>query len=384
MIDSMILAEGGLRAFEQGLQTIAHNTANMNTPGFKGANAQFGQLVDGDGQGGARGGGVQMQGTRIDFAQGQFKSTGNDLDLALDGDGLFTLRGDDGRLRYTRAGDFRFDTEGVLKSTSGKQVLGIGSDGAPGAISIAAARTSAARATSQIVLSGNLSSEAATHTVGGLEVHDAAGTVHMLSARFDAVTDGANQWTVTLLDGTTTVGTGTLAFVDGRPDAAQSNLAFKYTPAGQSPVAFALDFSADVTSTGGGDTSTLAMASQDGWGPGSLVKATFDAAGVLVTTYSNGQTVRGARLALAHFTSPDAVEAAGDNEFAAVDARGWVSGSAGEGGFGSVRAGSIEGSNVDLSQQFSQLVVMQRGYQASSQIFATAGEMLDALFAMKK
>jgi len=130
-------------------------------------------------------------------------------------------------------------------------------------------------------------------------------------------------------------------------------------------------------------STTLKMDSQDGLGPGTLSGTAFDANGVLRLSYSNGQTVKGASLALARFDSPDAVAALGNNQFEMVNKNAWHFGKAGEGAFGSVRAGQIEISNVDLSQEFSDLVIMQRGYQASSQVISTANEMLQQLFSMK-
>jgi flagellar hook protein FlgE len=114
-----------------------------------------------------------------------------------------------------------------------------------------------------------------------------------------------------------------------------------------------------------------------------MSKATFDADGNLVLTYSNGQTSKAARLALSRFDSLDAVTATGNNQFNATGTQAWQLGHAGADGFGAVRAGQIEISNVDLSQEFSDLVVMQRGYQSSSQVITTANEMLQELFSMK-
>jgi flagellar hook protein FlgE len=138
-----------------------------------------------------------------------------------------------------------------------------------------------------------------------------------------------------------------------------------------------------VTSFASGNLSTLAMSSQDGHAPGNLSKVTFNERGVLVATYSNGQTLEGARLLLGRFTTPDAVEEVGSNQFAEANGIAWETGGAGEGPFGSVRAGVLEVSNVDLSREFSDLVVMQRGYQAASQVISTANDMLQELFHMK-
>jgi flagellar hook protein FlgE len=113
------------------------------------------------------------------------------------------------------------------------------------------------------------------------------------------------------------------------------------------------------------------------------LSTSFDATGTLVMTYANGQKIKGSKLVLGRFDSTDAVKSLGDNQFESTDDSAWHVGTAG-GAFGSVRSGFIEISNVDLSQEFSDLVIMQRGYQASSQIISTANEMLQELFAMKK
>ncbi|MCY1241779.1 Flagellar hook protein FlgE [compost metagenome] len=125
------------------------------------------------------------------------------------------------------------------------------------------------------------------------------------------------------------------------------------------------------------------MSSQDGLAPGTLSDAVFDETGRLQMTYSNGQKVQGARIALARFDSPDAVTALGDNQFDIVNKDDWHFGVGTEGGFGKVMSRRVEISNVDLSQEFSDLVIMQRGYQASSQVISTANEMLQQLFSLK-
>jgi flagellar hook protein FlgE len=392
MISSIYIAMSGLRGYEQGLRTISNNTANLNTPGFKGSSIEFADMFSANGGGingsstnGQYGLGLNTLGTSINFSQGQLQNTGNNLDLAVDGQGLFTLRAADGSVRYTRDGHFKFNAEGTLiSSTSGESVLAQDNTGSLSPISIANLNGNAAKASTSVLFSGNLSSAATTHTVGGVVVIDAAGTSYTLSARLDAIVGTPGSWSVTLLNGADVVGTGTIGFINGRPDPANSHVALTFNPPGQGPVPLSLDFSNNVTSSGAGTTSTLSMASQDGYGPGGLTKVSFDDAGVLQLLYSNGQTVKGPRLALGRFNSQDAISSVGNNEFEVKDGRAWESGVAGELGFGSVRSGMIEISNVDLSQQFSDLVIMQRGYQACSQIVSTANDMLTELFSMKK
>lgn len=393
MIDTIYVAMSGLHGYEQGLRTIANNTANLNTPGFKSSSLQFadmfsssnGYAASGSVGQGQFGFGLNTVGTALNFKQGQLQTTGNELDLAVDGQGLFSLRAADGSVRYTRDGQFKFNTDGVLvSSTTGEAVLAFDGSGSLAQISIANLKGNPASATGKILFSGNLSSAVSTFTVGGITVVDGAGTSHTLAARLDAVVGSPGSWAVTVLDGTTVVGTGTLAFVNGKPDPANSRVAVTFNPPGQAPVPLSLDFSGNVTSSGSTTASTLSMASQNGFGPGGLTRVTFDEAGVLLLSYSNGQTVRGARLALGRFSSQDSIGSIGDNEFEVKDGRAWQSGAAQEQGFGAVRAGMVEMSNVDLSQQFSDLVIMQRGYQACSQIVSTANDMLTELFAMRK
>jgi flagellar hook protein FlgE len=394
MIDSIYVGITGLLGFTRGLRVISDNTANMNTPGFKSSNLQFSDLfytntnlIDSSSEPrkGQIGFGLNTTGTSLSFKQGSLQQTSNALDLAIDGLGLFQLRDDTGKITYTRAGQFDFNGDGVLinKGTNQK-VLGLDANGNLVDISIVGLKVNPAKATSIVTFNGNLSSTAPSQTVGGVTVIDAVGGQHTLNVvltNLSATTPGA--WQVDLMDGTTVVGTGQIAFVNGQPDPLNSKVSLIYSPAGVAPIPLTLDFSTNVTSFASGNLSTLAMNTQNGFVPGSLTAITFDATGTLVLTYSNGQTAKGAQLALAQFDSLESIAAVGNNQFIATQTRGWVTGVAGSGGFGNVHASTLEASNVDLSKEFSDLVVMQRGYQSSSQVISTANEMLQELFAMR-
>ncbi|MEO6936649.1 MAG: flagellar hook-basal body complex protein [Collimonas sp.] len=423
MLDSIYLGMTGLLGYSRGLKVIANNTANMNTPGFKGSTLQFADLFYsngnlGSGSGGRNYGqvgyGLDTKGTTFNFRQGELRQTSNDLDAAIDGLGLFNLKDDAGNIHYTRAGQFQFNADGVLINRSDNaKVMGIDANGALAEISLSGLKTHAGAVTTTVKFSGNLSSSTTDQTVKGITVIDANGGEHSLTLNFTGVTTTTpgtpstpglpptpgipsvpnlpttpgttipGFWNVVLMDGTTTVGTGTIQFQNGKPDPSTAKISMTYKAKNMAPVPLVFDFSGDVTSFAGGTLSTLAVASQDGYGPGAMSKATFDPSGNLVLTYSNGQTANAARLALSRFDSLDAVTAVGNNQFAASGTQAWQLGKAGESGFGAVRAGQIEISNVDLSQEFSDLVVMQRGYQSSSQVITTANEMLQELFSMK-
>ncbi|QRY35503.1 flagellar basal-body rod protein FlgF (plasmid) [Variovorax sp. PDNC026] len=394
MLESIYVGMTGLLGYSRGLRVIANNTANMNTPGFKSSSLQFADMfyTGGNLSGGNAsqnydqvGFGLNTTGTAMSFKQGELRQTGNDLDMAVDGQGLFILQGADGQLSYTRAGQFKFDDNGVLVSRSGGEKV-MGTDGSGGLVEITVAgqMLDQGRPTSRLKFLGNLSNTVTDQTaVGTVQVVDTGGVVHTLSVKFvttEATTSGTKV-RVDLMDGTAVVGSGSMVFVGGRPTPQTSVMNVTYVPAGQPPMTLALDFSADVVLFAG--STTLKMDSQDGLGPGTLSGTAFDGNGVLRMSYSNGQTVKGTRLALARFDSPDAVGALGNNQFEMLNKDAWHLGMAGEGAFGTVRTGQIEISNVDLSQEFSDLVIMQRGYQASSQVISTANDMLQELFSMK-
>lgn len=365
---------------------------------FKGASLQFGDQFY---KSGAANGSVTERGpdqlgqglatysTSLDFSQGELRQTGNELDLAIDGQGLFTLKDEGGLLRYARDGEFKFDDDGTLVSrTNGAKVLGRNAEGATVEVSLSGLRTNAAKATTTLSFRGNLNNRSGvednTHSLTDVAVRDAVGGTHDLSVTFtqQASTEaGQVRWRVVVKDGATEVGTGELVFVGGVLDPSTAKVTVDYQPAGLAAMPLELNFSEDVTSNVG--ESQLRLIKQDGYAPGDLTKASFDDKGVLKLSYSNGQTVDGPKLALARFTSIDAVRSVGDNLFEPIDPSAWESGVAQAGTFGSVRSGVVEISNVNLSSEFSDLVIMQRGYQASSQVVSTANEMIQQLFSLR-
>ena len=389
MLASIYIGMTGLQGYSQGLRVIANNTANINTPGYKGSSLQFADMFytnSSSGSGNMQVGyGLNTAGTVLNFEQGELRQTGNSLDLAIEGQGLFTVKDNGGNLHYTRAGQFAFNADGVLVNRIDQsKVMGQDAGGAIGEISIAGRSSIPGKATATVKFSGNLSSTVTEQIIGSVKVIDTVGGEHLLSVRLTnsgALTPG--RWIVDLLDGSATVGTGELLFVNGRPELSNSTIRVTYAPAGLQAAPLALDFGSNVTSFASGNLSTLAVASQDGTLPGALAGVSFDAMGTLVMTYANGQTVKGSRLSLGRFDSLDAVMSSGNNQFEATNSLAWHTGLAEDGGFGSVRSGMVELSNVDLSQEFSDLVIMQRGYQASSQVISTANDMLQELFRMK-
>lgn len=399
MLDSVFIGMSGLAGYSKGLRVIANNTANINTPGFKGASLQFADLFYAAGPDSeavsAGGSNVQGQGLNtfasvLNFSQGELRSTDNDLDLAIDGLGLFMLKDANGLVRYTRDGQFKIDDNGNLVSrTNGLMVLGRDLTSAAAPLSVTGLRTSPAKATSKVELRGTLASgvnHTGTYTLGEVSVRDTIGAEHRLTLQFDEQTSNVGNavvWKVTVKDSAIPVGEGELMFVGNQIDQARSKVKFTYAPSGSAPFEVTLDFSQDVTSQVAGNQSSLAVSTADGYAFGNLTAVGFDANGQLNLTYSNGQVVKDKYLALARFDTVESLKAIGDNLFEAVDSTGWSFGTAQTLGIGAVAPRSVESSNVDLSSEFSNLVIMQRGYQASSQVVTTANEMIQELFSLK-
>jgi len=407
MFDTLYIGMSGMDGFSKGLKVISNNLANLNSPGFRSSTLQFtdayylqqGLTAEGDGgssggQGTLFGSGVQTLSTFLDLHAGDTQQTSNPLDVAVSGEGYLVARDKQGTQTYTRDGQLEFDRNGDLVSTTtGKYIMGYaGSNGGIlTKISLDGLRTNPAKATANVTFSGNLTT--GTSTTGAttppptatFAVIDDAGGQHSLVATFTRGTAPGStlSWNVAVTDGATNVGSGTISFSAGSPDPAADKVTFAYAPGGRAPFDVTLDFSTNVTAFDTGNLTTLAVASQDGFSAGSISKTTFDSDGKLTLTYSNGQTMTGAQLALATFDTGRTLQQLGAAEFTSSAPGDAHLGRANTGGTGTIVASAIEESNVNLSSEFSNLIVMQRGYQASSNVLSTVNDMLQELFDMR-
>jgi len=400
MFDSIYVGLTGLLGFSRNLTIIGNNVANLNTPGYKGSQLLFSDLFyrtqfsdsnrDGSNARLDIGSGLGTNTTRLLFAQGELKQTGNDQDVAITGNGFFVLRQGD-KTFYTRAGQFSFDADGYLVSQSQQNArVAALVGGQLQDINILGLRTNGGKATTKVSFSGILDASTTNTTpfdVTGIQVFDASGVSHTLTATFtNNSVVVAGSWLVDVNDDKGNVITsGEIRFnTDGTPAVAFNS--FDVTlPGSSNLVQF---FFGDPGSAAGAQSltsssSSLAVSSQDGFGAGSLTRATFDDSGMLVLTYSNGQTSNVDQLALASFNFLQGLQEAGGNEFVSAAKEEPLLGVAKEGPFGVITGGSLELANVDLASQFSDLIITQRGYQASSQVISTANDMIQSLYDMK-
>lgn len=386
MFDTLFIGTSGLLSNAKGLKIVSNNLANVNTPGFKGSQLQFadlfeqgGGVVAHDGHKEPTGQGVTSLGARLDFRPGSDQSTGNALDQSINGNGMFTLRRD-GELRYSRAGDFQFDGKEVLTNGAGDHVQGLDSSGKLIDITLTGLERNPAKATATVKLVGNVTTTVAVPavdtTVNGVTVIDASGASHTLTLTIKDT--GGGSYVVSAADSaapSVMLGVGTIKFAGGSPVAGSDSFNLQYQ---QQTVK--LDFSGAGAQ---GTPSGMSMGSQDGYVAGVRTDQTIDSDGTIKVRYSNGQTAKGPRLAMAQFVTESDLEQAGGGAFTKTSDGVVQYGYAGSDAFGKLVAGHREGSNVDLAEEFSNLIVMQRGYQAASHVISTANDMIQELFDMK-
>ncbi|HPF62204.1 MAG: flagellar hook protein FlgE [Gemmatimonadetes bacterium] len=416
MMRSLFAAVSGLRNHQTRLDVIGNNIANVNTVAFKASRVTFKeaftQLLQGatrppGDQGGVNpiqvGSGMNIGSIDQIFTQGSLESTGQNTDLAIQGDAFFVVNNGNRRF-FTRAGNFQIDADGrLIAANNGFVVQGINADTAGvfssssqiGDVILPLGQQTAPRQTSEVTLSGNLDANAAigdTHSLG-VTVFDQTGTPYLLEVLFTNTGVGAWDWTATSPTAGVTAGNGTLTFnADGTLatfDYPGGGSALTITPtSGAAAFDVAIDAGTidDLDGLAGFAGASNAVASrQDGYQSGLLLSIEIDAAGIITGVFSNGVSQALAQLALARFNNPTGLLRRGDNMYSESANSGLaVLGFAGTSNASSITAGALENSNVDLSQEFTSMIVTQRGFQASARVITTSDEMLNELVNLKR
>jgi flagellar hook protein FlgE len=397
MFDAILIASTGLSAYSRGLSNISNNVSNLNTAAYKRSVMQFQNLIYNQGaMSGQDGNGVIAGKPLPVFTQGELRQTGNALDAAVSGDGYFILN-KDGKTFYTRDGGFEFNSDGILVARQSRMpVMSLSDSGQLVQLNITQLRNMAGTPTAVIKLDGMLSTADAdrSHTISDITIVNAAGVASKASLVFNDETDPAamgvdHRWGFSVRNERgETVLTGALLFGgDGSPALGADKFTFDWpSPGGTQKVT--LDFGtpgsfAGLTSFSAGGTSTARIQSADGKTSGSFTASAFEHDGSVVLNYSNGEKRTAGRLALAWFAEQDKLVAQGAGLWADPDKVLTAVGAPETSRFGQLSGGEIEASNVDLTQQFSELIVVQRAYQASSQVISTANEMMQQLFDMR-
>lgn len=436
LYNTLNVATSGLGASSQSLAVIGDNIANINTTGYKGNRAEFSDQLPQDvyGKSGPTqlGSGVGMTRIASIFSQGAISSSQNSLDMAIGGDGFFVVS-DDVSNYYTRAGEFYLDDQGFIINNDGLNLQGYNAtDGTLGStledlqIDL---QSIAPDATTEITMAANLSAEAdfATTPVAALTlntgtgdtletaanssdfstsvtIYDSLGVAHEITVVYERT--GTNDWSwyaladagdveVGALGSTGTSGTafeiaqGTLTF-DTNGDLTTFTqtdaTGWNFEGASANPT-YVFDFGLDAagTVTDGeltqynGD-SAVSSVTQDGYGTGVLTSLSVNTEGVITGAYSNGEELVMGQVALARFQSNQGLDRIGNNLFReTMDSNSPAIGAPDTGGRGEIAGNALEQSNVDLEDQFVDMITSQRSYQANARVIDTANSTLQEL-----
>ncbi len=402
MLRSLFSGISGLRTHQTLMDVVSNNISNVNTTGFKASSTVFEDTLSQtlrsaglptDNLGGLNpaqiGLGVQLAAITTNFRQGSAQSTGKSTDLMLQGDGFFIVDSG-GQQAYTRAGAFNFDTNGTLVNAEGMKVQGwpgvngvVNTDGQLGDIVVPAGTMIPPTASSEVTVAGNISAVTApalpTPLTLGSTVYDAAGVGHSLSI---VLTPNAGAYDVTVTDMTDPGSTATAGSVQFLPTGAYDPGSTSATLTTADGTVVNLDL-AGVSNYGG--PKSLAVTAVDGAAAGSLQQFQIDQDGTIIGVFSNQQKQALGKIALANFTNPSGLEKIGSTAFVETSNSGLPQiGTAGSGGRGTLLGASLEMSNVDLAQEFTNMIIAQRGFQANSRVITTSDQMLQELVDIKR
>ncbi len=357
------------------------------------------------------GSGVNSTITSTNFTQGSLQTTNGPLDAAIQGNGFFVVQNAAGTTTsYTRDGSFSINSAGDLVDSTGDMVQGwsavsgvLNASGPTSAISIPSLTSLPPTATANMTLTANLDASATKGTTFStpIQVVDSLGSQHTLTVTFTET--AANTWSyeVDIPGADVTGGTagtptslekGTLSFdssgkltspASGSPDLLVTSAAMTDGAAALKINWNLFDSNNNPLVTQFAEASASSATTQDGVQPGTATGVTLQNGGQLVASYSNGQQVTIAQLAVASIANPDSLIAVSDNKYTlGADTLAPSVGTAGTGDRGNVLGGQLEASNVDMATEFTNLIVYQRGYEASSKVLTTQNQMDQMLLAI--
>ena len=402
MMRSMFSGVAGLRAHQTMMDVVGNNIANVNTAGYKASEVTFQealtQVMRGPGVNVnplQLGLGVQVAGIDPVFTQGASQVTGRATDLAIQGDGFFVIQHGTGQI-YTRAGSFNFDASGDLATTDGGTVMGWMADAAGKVdpnrgitpITIPLGQVLPSKTTTTVEMGGNVASDAAVGaTVNkSISIYDSVGAAHTLAITFTKT--GTNAWgAAAKIDGSAvTLTPAALTFgTNGLLTSAGTLAVSGFTPLGADPMTFNIQLAGPQPLVQFGGGSTIELLSQDGMAIGTLQGVKVSGDGTITGQFSNGLTAVMAEVATATFANPAGLLRIGDSDFTSSVASGLaLVGAPGTSSRGSLSPGALEMSNVDLAQEFTNMIIAERGFQANSKVITTSDDMLNDLVSIKR
>lgn len=424
ILSSFNIGVSGLRASGSAMSVTGDNIANAGTFGFKRSRAEFQDVlarslkgIDGGDQIGA---GTKLAHVAAQFTQGNVQRTQNITDLAVNGNGFFSLETPNGR-GFTRDGAFHFDKNGFLINGDGYKVLGFQANeegkitNKTGPIKLGNT-TIPAEATKKLKISMNLDSREKIQLFNPLDpqktsnfntsftVYDNVGTQRLVTVYFNKVADG--QWDYhAMVDGADAQGgipgqevemaNGKLIFSPKgklQQEVVQLN-SFNFNNGAAPGQQIEFDFGKSLSEGGDGNDaatqygseSSVARHTQDGAPAATLASLSFNDDGVLSAAYDNGMTRDVAMVTVAKFENNEGLFKMGKNLFKETRKSGQGAlGQPGKDGRGQVLAKSIELSNVDIADEFIDMMNSQRNFQANTRTITTSDQMLQEVLNIKR
>lgn len=405
---SFSIALSGLQADTVALNSIGNNLANLNTTAFKDQSTTFEDLfyqqigTSGSNDPIQIGAGTKVSGTTTDFAPGSILPTSNSTDMALSGAGFFVVE-QGGAQSLTRAGNFQLSQDGNLTTVDGEQVMGYGTSN--GAVNlngglvplvIPIGTTEAAQATQNFSIKANLNAGATVGTQFSTPVtmYDSLGASHSVTVNYTK--SGANTWDYSIAlpagdaTGTPVNNTGTLTFNSAgqlvSPSGSVTGIQFPGLTDGASNMSFNWnlnDSNGNPTISQSTSASTTTGSSQDGFASGVYQSFSVDGSGVITATFSNNNKATIGQVAVANVANIQGLTMLGNNNYQTTAASGNATiGVAGTGGRGTIEDSALEQSNVDISTEFSNLIVAQRAFEANSKTVTTFDSLTQATLGM--
>lgn len=418
-VGSFSSALSGLNAHQSYLSVIGNNLSNINTVGYKTSVISFADLMS------QTAGGTSVNPMQIGlgvvtgsispvFSQGPVETTRETSNAAIQGNGFFIVRDQNGATAYTRAGNFSFNADGELVTPDGWKVQGYSQvDPATGQIVTTGGLADIVVppgvlrppvATTNITAQINLNAEAevgGTPFVTPVKIYDQLGSPHVVTLEFQKT--GAGQWTYTATvpqsevtaggTGVFTLATGTLSFDGSGTLIAPAADITLTAPATWANGATGVNMTWDIigpagtapTITSFSSPSETGALTQNGAAAGQVTGVSIDPEGRILATFGGGQSVAVAQLGLANFNNPKGLMKLGGNRYGESQSAGAANiGTAGTGGRGTVIGSAIEQSNVDIAQEFTNMIIAQRGYQANSRTITVSDEVLVETLNMKR
>ncbi len=450
ILTSLYSGISGLNASGAALSVIGNNIANVNTVGFKASRPSFADVLNQSfpGESGKTqiGRGTYLSDVATMFTQGSLEVTSNALDLGIDGEGFFQVKDTSGTSRYSRAGQFSVNKNGLVVNSEGLYLQGYQADssgnvtGTINNIDVSSNSTSPKISTT-VKVTANLDSRVAAvgtgfdiNNVSGTSnfstaqsVYDSLGNEHLVTNYFtklyeDTAGGTGNYWQWNAVSdgvsGNAVMGRGYLQFDSSgalvAENTADMNIKLTDAPGITNPTgvkfpdpvssfnfnggvtqnqSIAFDFGTG-TANGGtgldgttqyGSSSSTLFQSQDGYASGSLSSLSVNQEGIISGIFTNGQTRTVGQVVLGMFNNPQGLTKMGKNLYSeSYDSGQVVMGTPDAGGRGRILSSSLELSNVDLAEEFVKLITVQRGFQANSKVITTTDEMLNELVQIKR